>query len=173
MLTVRTTRARIIRLRNDYKELMARVDKHLQEHFANMQDEPDEPASLTQPSVLPDTEIESLDAPFAKVNTVATGSPAEAAGLRPGDEIRNFGPANRDNHDNLRKVMECVLANEDVCYHDASTLGAKLTRLQRNIFIRISRSTTSVTQREELRLTLTPRKDWGGRGMLGCHILPI
>lgn len=129
MLTVRTTRARIIRLRNDYKELMARVDKHLQEHFANMQDEPDEPASLTQPSALPDTEIESLDAPFAKVNTVATGSPAEAAGLRPGDEIRNFGPANRDNHDNLKKVMECVLANEDVCYHDARTLGAKLTRL--------------------------------------------
>lgn len=43
---------------------------------------------------------------------------------------------------------------------------------QRNIFIKVSR-VTGVAQRQELRLTLTPTKDWGGRGMLGCHILPL
>ena len=26
---------------------------------------------------------------------------------------------------------------------------------------------------EDVQLQLTPRRDWGGRGMLGCHLLPI
>lgn len=25
---------------------------------------------------------------------------------------------------------------------------------------------------EELQFSLTPRRDWGGRGLLGCHLLP-
>ncbi|CAM1507065.1 Fc.00g067060.m01.CDS01 [Cosmosporella sp. VM-42] len=153
---IRTTRARIIRLRNDYKELMARIEKFLHEHFASLDDESEPvPTSSSGLPVLPDSQPTTLDQPFAKVNTVAAGGPAEQAGLKPGDEIRNFGYVNRANHDNLKKVAECVQGNE----------GS-------NIFIRVSR-TTGVAQQEELRLTLTPRKDWGGRGMLGCHILPL
>ncbi|KPM45451.1 hypothetical protein AK830_g1055 [Neonectria ditissima] len=154
---VRTTRARIIRLRNDYKEVMARIEKFLHEHFASLDHGDSELAlnsSEAQP-ILPDSQPEALDPPFAKVNTVAAGSPAEQAGLKPGDEIRNFGYVNRSNHDGLKKVAECVQGNE----------GS-------NVFIKVSR-TSGVAQREELRLTLTPRKDWGGRGMLGCHILPL
>ena len=26
---------------------------------------------------------------------------------------------------------------------------------------------------QELQLSLVPRRDWGGRGMLGCHLLQI
>ena len=114
MYLVRTTRARIIMLRNDYKELMGRVEKHLHEHFANIDDEPTEPITSSRPPILPDTQPESLDEPFARVNTVAPGSPAETAGLRPGDEIRNFGYVNRANHDGLKKVAECVQGNEGV-----------------------------------------------------------
>jgi 26S proteasome non-ATPase regulatory subunit 9 len=24
-----------------------------------------------------------------------------------------------------------------------------------------------------VRLELTPRRDWGGRGLLGCHLVPV
>ncbi|KAI5466797.1 hypothetical protein BGZ63DRAFT_418550 [Mariannaea sp. PMI_226] len=154
---IRTTRTRIIRLRNDYKQLMTQIEEFLSKHFASL-DDSDEASALgagnAQP-ILPDSEPEPLDPPFAKVNTVAERSPAEAAGLKPGDEIRNFGYVNRSNHDNLRKVAECVQGNEGNA-----------------IFIKVSRA-VGVARREELRLTLTPRKDWGGRGMLGCHILPL
>ncbi|KAL6869181.1 putative 26S proteasome regulatory subunit [Amphichorda felina] len=110
---IRTTRARIIRLRNDYKDLMAAIEKFLHQHFATLQDAPEPLPSAAAPApVLPDSQPEILDGPFARVNTVAVGSPAESAGLKPGDEIRNFGYVNRSNHDNLKKVGECVQGNE-------------------------------------------------------------
>lgn len=55
-----------------------------------------------------------LEAPFAKVNNVDTGGPAEAAGLMAGDLVRRFGGANWMNHDKLRKVGEIVSQNEGV-----------------------------------------------------------
>ncbi|UKZ79495.1 hypothetical protein TrVFT333_007250 [Trichoderma virens FT-333] len=153
---IRTTRARIIRLRNDYKDLMTEIEKYLHEHFASIQEGDEAPSTAgDEPRILPDSQSEQLDEPFAKVNTVAPGSPAQQAGLQAGDEIRNFGYVNRSNHDGLKKVAECVQGNEG-----------------RNIFIKVSRP-DGVARRQELRLTLTPRKDWGGRGMLGCHILPL
>jgi 26S proteasome non-ATPase regulatory subunit 9 len=154
---IRTTRARIIRLRNDYKEVMNAIEKHLHDHFANLNEAENTaaPTSSGMGAILPDTEPEVLSETFAKVNTVAANSPAERAGLKAGDEIRTFGYVNRQNHDNLKKVAECVQGNEG-----------------ENIFIRVSRP-HDATRREELRLTLTPRRDWGGRGMLGCHILPL
>ncbi|CAG9970693.1 unnamed protein product [Clonostachys byssicola] len=154
---IRTTRARIIRLRNDYKSLMNIIEKYLHEHFASL----DEDAVVQVPeqtthSILPDSEPAVLEEAFAKVNTVAPNGPADAAGLKPGDEIRTFGYVNHTNHDNLKKVGECVQSNE----------GA-------NIFIRVSRATPDGAARQELRLTLNPRRNWGGRGLLGCHIIPI
>jgi 26S proteasome non-ATPase regulatory subunit 9 len=114
---IRTTRARIIVLRNDYKEHMAVVEKFLHEHFANLDDNAPEPASLLSTGAArPATESHVLQEPFAKVNTVAEGSPAQSAGLQPGDEIRVFGYVDRSNHDNLKRVGECVQGNEDVSY---------------------------------------------------------
>ncbi|KAM0446900.1 hypothetical protein ACHAO4_009051 [Trichoderma viride] len=153
---IRTTRARIIRLRNDYKNLMGVIEKYLHEHFANLQEGDAAPSTAGDEfRILPDSQSEQLDEPFAKVNSVAPNSPAQQAGLQAGDEIRNFGYVNRSNHDGLKKVAECVQGNE----------GG-------NVFIKVSRP-DGVARRQELRLTLTPRKDWGGRGMLGCHILPL
>ncbi|KAM0345255.1 hypothetical protein ACHAPU_006654 [Fusarium lateritium] len=153
---IRTTRARIVRLRNDYKALMTRIEKFLHEHFASLDDnDASVPGADSLQPALPDSLATPLDPPFAKVNTVAVGSPAESAGLKAGDEIRNFGYVNRANHDNLRKVAECVQGNEG-----------------NTVFIKVSRP-DGVAERQELRLTLTPSKDWGGRGLLGCHILPL
>ncbi|OAQ72753.1 pdz/dhr/glgf [Pochonia chlamydosporia 170] len=155
---IRTTRARIIRLKNDYKDLMKHIEKHLHEHFASLDEGAENvvpAAGSAVPPVLPDSQADALDEPFARVNTVAAGSPADRAGLKEGDEIRNFGYVNKSNHDNLKRVGECVQGNEG-----------------QNVFIKVSRA-SGVAQRQELRLTLTPTRNWGGRGMLGCHILPL
>ncbi|KAK4220206.1 putative 26S proteasome non-ATPase regulatory subunit 9 [Rhypophila decipiens] len=156
---IRTTRARIIHLKNDYKDLMALIEKHLHEHFASLQDEDGQNGATSNgdPSALQDSVLEVFDRPFAKVNSVVENSPAATAGLKPGDLIRNFGYVNFQNHDNLTKVGECVQGNEG-----------------QNILVKICRITGGANgTAQELRLTLTPRCGWGGRGLLGCHILPL
>ena len=54
------------------------------------------------------------ETPFARVNTVESGSPAHEASLKAGDKIRTFGSANWTNHENLAKVAEVVQRNEGV-----------------------------------------------------------
>ncbi len=120
---VRTTRSRIIYLRNDHKALMTVVEKHLHEHFARLADNGTQDEPMTNGG-LPSTDITSSPSssqapqpsgpPFAKVNSVVAGSPAESAGLKAGDEIRNFGYVNYTNHDSLKRVGECVQGNEGV-----------------------------------------------------------
>lgn len=99
---------------------MALIEKHLHEHFASLQGEDDSAgaASNGDPSALQDSVLEVFDRPFAKVNSVVDDSPAATAGLKPGDLIRNFGYVNFQNHDNLRKVGECVQGNEGVGDHE-------------------------------------------------------
>lgn len=160
---IRTARARIIHLRNDYKDLMARIEKHIHEHFASLAEgAADAPASSSDPGdaarpepALRDYVPEQLADPFAKINTVAPGSPAASAGLQPGDLIRNFGYVDAANHDQLKKVAECVQASAG-----------------QGVLVKISRPSAAPSQRE-LQLTLVPRQGWGGRGLLGCHILPL
>ena len=95
---------------------MSVIEKYLHEHFANANEQENSLGgnSNTQGAILQDSLPEQLDPPFAKVNTVAANSPAEAAGLKPGDEIRNFGYVNGSNHDDLKKLAECVQGNEGV-----------------------------------------------------------
>ncbi|KAL8843792.1 MAG: hypothetical protein Q9176_001754 [Flavoplaca citrina] len=107
---VRMTRARIIRLRNDYKSLMSRIEDGLHNHHAQARS-----LSTWQPASAPHaptTSASSLEAPFAKVNSVVAGSPAEAAGLEAGDKIRRFGDVDWINHEKLSKVAETVQRNE-------------------------------------------------------------
>jgi len=118
---VRTTRSRIIYLRNDHKALMTVIEKHLHEHFARLAEEGQQDEPMTNggpPSIdIPSSSSQAPQAsgpPFAKVNSVVAGSPAESAGLKAGDEIRNFGYVNHTNHDGLKRVGECVQGNEGV-----------------------------------------------------------
>ncbi|KAJ9616289.1 putative 26S proteasome regulatory subunit [Cladophialophora chaetospira] len=157
---VRVTRARIITLRNDWKALMDKIEKGLHEHHAKYQASDEYKNSLNQPrpqspqtAVLPQTPSVP-ETPFAKVNSVEPGSPANEAGLKTGDQIRRFGTAIWSNHERLRKVGEVVGQN-----------------LGRPILVRVLRGTGSEAQ--ELDLRLTPRSNWGGRGTLGCHIVPV
>lgn len=160
---------------------MALVERHLHETFASSDDNaapPIIPGSSAAGAAV--SEPEAAQPPFARVNAVVAGSPAATAGLKPGDQIRTFGYVNSSNHDNLKRVRECIQGNEGVSVRCLLTqwLGEKnvakaVSNNQQNIFVRISRATEDVSRRQELRLTLTPRRDWGGRGLLGCHIGPL
>ncbi|TBU62250.1 hypothetical protein BD310DRAFT_945927 [Dichomitus squalens] len=88
----------------------------------------------------------TVSEPFAKVDGVAPGSPAASAGLRRDDLVLSFGPLTKASFtsSSLQPLAELVSAQENVM--------------------------RSGDQR--VTLTLTPRRGWGGRGLLGCHIVP-
>ncbi|KAL1715983.1 hypothetical protein EV715DRAFT_255590 [Schizophyllum commune] len=88
---------------------------------------------------------------FAKVNAVAPGSPAADAGLQKDDLIVKFGHLTHKSltGGSLQPIAELVNANEN-----------------RHVVIKLLRSG------ETIFANLHPRQGWGGRGMLGCHIVP-
>jgi 26S proteasome non-ATPase regulatory subunit 9 len=106
---------------------MAVIEKHLHEHFAKLAEGGGTEEPLADNNTAP-TETSSLRAPqtsgppFARVNSVVSGSPADSAGLKAGDVIRHFGYVNIGNHDNLRRVSECVQGNEGVSYSSNAQL---------------------------------------------------
>ncbi|ODQ53403.1 hypothetical protein SAICODRAFT_114047 [Saitoella complicata NRRL Y-17804] len=149
---VRVARARIIRLRNDRKELLSRIEAGLHAHHAQLRQQ-SAASSSTSSTRGPAREV-VVDTAFALVNSVAPNSPAESAGLQRGDRIKRFGTVHAGNHAKLTKLAEVVQANEG-----------------RSIPLRVSRATG--VDEATIELTLVPRSGWGGRGMLGCHLLPI
>ncbi|RIA85682.1 26S proteasome non-ATPase regulatory subunit 9 [Glomus cerebriforme] len=88
--------------------------------------------------------------PFAIVNAIAPDSPAKEAGLLKGDEITRFGSIHTGNHQKLQALNTFVVDNE------GKSIGVTIKRGEENLV-----------------LQLTPRRGWGGRGLLGCHILPL
>ncbi|KAL5040916.1 hypothetical protein BDW71DRAFT_192843 [Aspergillus fruticulosus] len=162
---IRTIRAQIIRLRYDHKEVMTHIEKGIHAHFAGLQRSApasNTPTSSTNGSIPRPSEVSpspagtSVLTPFAKVNSVVPGSPAGQAGLQAGDTIRSFGTVNWLNHERLSKVAEVVQQNEG-----------------RAITVKISRGGATSNNSAHLDLELVPRRDWGGRGLLGCHLLPL
>ncbi|RMJ27052.1 hypothetical protein PHISP_02061 [Aspergillus sp. HF37] len=159
---IRSTRVRIIHLRNDHKEVMNHLEESLHNHFANLAQNAASAGrdSNPQPPELADNSMSGagmLGTPFAKVNSVVSGSPADQAGLKAGDTVRNFGSVNWINHERLSKVAEAVQQNE----------GRPLT-------VKIMRKEDSAPgDTAEMDLQLIPRRDWGGRGLLGCHLVPL
>jgi len=113
---------------------MQYLEKGIHAHFANLQNTPDagpttngtsEPPAMQS---LPNRAAASASAPgapFAKVNSVVSGSPADQAGLKAGDAVRSFGSVNWLNHERLTKVAETVQQNEGVCAHFVSAVPLK------------------------------------------------
>lgn len=111
---------------------MSKIEKHLHEHFASLMEDTTDgdgassaaaAASSSREPALRDYVPAALDEAFAKVNTVTERSPAHTAGLQQGDLIRNFGWVNKSNHDGLKKVAECVQANEGVSFYLLFSFG--------------------------------------------------
>ncbi|KAL1988324.1 hypothetical protein VTN96DRAFT_10007 [Rasamsonia emersonii] len=180
---IRITRARIIHLRNDHKEVMKYLEKGLHAHFEALRQAQGAPTgdpaststtaptstsvpasasastSTSQPQITQETSTSQagmVETPFARVNSVASGSPADRAGLKAGDTIRSFGGVNWVNHERLTKIGEVVQQNEG-----------------RAIVVKVIRKNESGQGTTELSLTLVPQRNWGGRGLLGCHLVPL
>ncbi|WWC94269.1 hypothetical protein V866_001110 [Kwoniella sp. B9012] len=88
--------------------------------------------------------------PIARVNTVAPQSPASQAGLQPDDLIHDFAGVTHTSQGGIQAIGVVVSRSEGV-----------------SLKLLVVRGDQRVT------LHLTPRNGWGGRGSLGCHILPI
>lgn len=157
---IRTTRARIIRLKNDHKALMVKLEEAVHEHFAAGKSAESLPPASTAPGAAGSSSgtaagqaqstTSAIEPPFARVNTVVPGSPADTAGMKAGDRVTRFGYVDWTNHERLGKVAQVVQNNEN------QTILVKVLR-----------------EGQMVRLELTPRRDWGGRGLLGCHLVPV
>ncbi|KAI1964649.1 putative 26S proteasome regulatory subunit [Ophidiomyces ophidiicola] len=162
---IRTTRSRIIHLRNDHKAVMSKLEQGVHAYFADIKDR-EARGEMSGNAPMPVAVSERTDAasgqndleetPFVRVNSVADGSPAAQAGLKAGDKIRSFGTVNWMNHENLKKISEVVTNNEGV-----------------PLIVKVVRPSEPGQNVTDLILQLTPRRDWGGRGLLGCHLVPL
>jgi len=145
---VRLARVRIIELRNDLSSLMDTIMTALQGVY--------DPATVQQttPSAIkvdPGPTEGGSSQPFAKVNGVAPNSPAAAAGLMREDLVLSFGSLTYSSFPtpSLQPLADLVADQEN-----------------REITVRVLRASE-----QTLILTFTPRSGWGGRGLLGCHIV--
>ena len=94
---------------------MSRIESGLHAHYASTAAQASSAGSQT-PSRLPTNAgpADTLNVPFAKVNSVVSGSPADEAGLKAGDAIRQFGDVHWRNHEKLSKIAETVQRSEGV-----------------------------------------------------------
>ena len=91
---------------------MARIEVGLHAHHAALAEAAQN--NTPTPAAASGSSTAVLEAPFAKVNSVVPGSPAESAGLQAGDSIVKFGTVDWTNHEKLSKVAEIVSQNEGV-----------------------------------------------------------
>ena len=101
--------------------------------------------------------------PFASVESVASGSPAEVGGLRVGDLIVRFGSANMSNNRNLKSIAELVpqaaAGNQGI---DVIVIRPNEKQIITPCELRLEKGVTC-------KIYPCP---WNGRGLLGCHIIP-
>ncbi|KAL5524298.1 NAS2 [Sanghuangporus sanghuang] len=157
IVAVRTARVRILELRNDLNAIFEEVKVALERvHEANAAEaarrrEEDANDAMDQ------DEAEELLTPFARVDGVAPGSPAATAGLQREDLILAFGSLT------LSGLSTTVPSAAPSRLAPLAALAS--SHEDRPLQLRILRAS------EPLNLTLIPRK-WGGRGLIGCHIVP-
>lgn len=103
---------------------MSRIEKGLHEHHARLAEQAqNNPNAANQAQAAFGSASAPIGAPFAKVNSVVAGSPADSAGLKTGDTITKFGWVDWTNHERLSRVAEAVSQNEGVSAHTLA--GAK------------------------------------------------
>ncbi|KAK4049792.1 putative 26S proteasome regulatory subunit [Microbotryomycetes sp. JL201] len=147
---VRTARYNIIMLRNDLKSCMAEMEQLVLKGLPRSSTS-DETTTATNGHTSMDVDsVQTEPVAFARVDGVFPSSPADLAGLKREDMIVSIAHIHAQNHDRLRAVGQLVNSSE------GTVLPLVITR-----------------QGQQLHLRLTPRSGWGGRGLLGCHIVPV
>jgi 26S proteasome non-ATPase regulatory subunit 9 len=142
--TVRNTRSKIIQLSNDHANLLKEIEKSLIQIHAQ--------AKETGPGSFPAFE---QDKPFALVDGVAPDSPASVAGFQRGDLLVKFG--------DLSTAFKTVSQTFDLLPSFVKgRIGIETSVL---VHRTVDAKETVVV------LRLTPNV-WGGKGVLGCHLVP-
>jgi len=103
---------------------MNRIEKGLHEHHARLQEQAQNGTATSAHAFASSSGPTPIEAPFAKVNSVVAGSPADSAGLKAGDTITKFGWVDWTNHDKLARLAQVVSQNEGVS--DAARLGRRI-----------------------------------------------
>jgi 26S proteasome non-ATPase regulatory subunit 9 len=162
---LRTLRHRIICLTNDHRALMARLTASLE-----MLHSLPRPAALSMPAgglAAAKSQLQQLaatnpgaavSAPFALIDAVSAGSPAEAAGLVVGDRLAAYEP------------VEPSQAGVPPSLQGFALLVR--ARLGQPITLTVHRPAYVRGAKEVKMLTLVPAT-WAGEGVLGCHAVPL
>ncbi|KAF9429870.1 putative 26S proteasome regulatory subunit [Podila epigama] len=180
LVAVTTARSNIIKLKNDHKDIMTKIEEALHAVHAEAIAEREQKKALanatstsssssSSSTAATASSLSSLSAttqqgsesgsnpatgpPFAKVNAVAPDSPAREAGLLQGDKIIAFGPITASTPNVLPSLSEHVQSREN-----------------KPIVVKVLRGDSPGDLHS---IILVPRQGWGGRGMLGCHIVPV
>lgn len=146
---VRHARQLIICKQNDYKAIMKQIEQGIAQYY----DSPPMDTSDLLAAALEEMQanvnqvkheepVEHVQ-PFASVNIVHEGSPADAAGIKQGDTIVEFGSINSTNFRGIEDIGSVVR------HSHGNAIIVKLKRGDRF-----------------LRVQLLPR-EWNGRGLLG------
>mmetsp|Transcript_2521 Transcript_2521/g.4164 ORF Transcript_2521/g.4164 Transcript_2521/m.4164 type:complete len:225 (+) Transcript_2521:232-906(+) len=164
LYVVRQQRHRLAVLKTDRKKVEADIEAKLVELHRAIQHEPQEEKTevsspkkfiAKSPKALKTSTKKGDDCvPLAVVNQVMKGSPAELAGLEEGDRILEFGQIKQ-------------LANMGVKQATLGDISAVVgSNINQTVPVVVLRDGSSVS------LSLVPQQ-WAGRGVLGCHLLPL
>jgi 26S proteasome non-ATPase regulatory subunit 9 len=93
---------------------MTAIEKGLHEHHARLREQAKSGTATSAHALASSSSPAPIEAPFAKVNSVVAGSPAESAGLKVGDTLTKFGWVDWTNHDKLARLAQVVAQNEGV-----------------------------------------------------------
>lgn len=147
--SVRVARSRIHELKNDLRLIIEEISKTLPLIL--------KPSSTSAGSPAPRESSSNLMKPFAQVDLVSDHSPAHVSGLKPGDQLIRFGSIDFSNHNNLKALVSFTKENEG---NEIDVVWFRTHQDDENV-------------RSMMSKTLVPSSGWGGRGLLGFHIVPI
>lgn len=149
---VRTDRHRLAVLKTDHTSLTASIEQELAKLFSSQQQqEPRAPAEPKRARLEVPTPAAPTPSAVGVIDEVSSSSPAEAAGLTVGDVVLSLGGVTNtgDRDACMRRVAQAVGASEG-----------------RSLEVVVMR------QGQQLTVALVPQQ-WGGRGLLGCHMRPM
>lgn len=141
--------AGLIQSHQDNKE---QAQKEIENYEKTLEVKPTVDQSESPPQE--ENDLVSSQVPFAKIVEVQKGSPADEAGLIPGDQIAQYGDANYLNHQNLKYVIEITSKNQN-----------------KEIILKVLRKVEQESK-SLVEIKVVPHT-WNGPGILGCRFVPI